>query len=316
MTIKTDKVVVENGADYTFVCRKIPFAISCSSDFPHGDANLIDLDLVNKMKIPVRNIRVTRMSILGHDVRAVGRIKQTVQSVHQGRVQGNVHLEAKVVRDLFSLLNVDCLASARTYERLVGRKPPDPEDEGNDTNEEIPNLDDVEEAKEGDEEENEDNATESINNNSNGEEEKEPPDPNTKSNLMKVEDEYTKYGFKDFEDALENAPWSHQCIPRECDTWRDDIAAADKGYPDTRYDYVTLAMLRQGLANLEPMDQDHDKDAVRHVNHPRQLRGPRSRRKATQDEEEDEYTADELAIMHGYPPGPAGRSRRIVSFQK
>ena len=103
MTILTDKVIVENGADYTFVCHKIPFAISCCSDFPHGDNNLIDLDLVNKMKIPLRNIKVTRMSTLGHDVRAVGRIKQTVQCVHKGRVQGTVHLEAKVVKDLFSL---------------------------------------------------------------------------------------------------------------------------------------------------------------------------------------------------------------------
>ena len=311
MTIKTDKVIVENGADYTFVCRKIPFAISCSTDFPHGDVNLIDLDLVNKMKIPLRNIRVTRMSLLGHDVRAVGRIKQTVQCVHQGRVQGNVHLEAKVVRDLFSVLNVDCLASSRTYERLVGKKPPDPEDDEYDTNEKIPNLEDVEEAKEGDDEGIEDNATESINNNFNGEKhEKEPPDLNNPPSLQKVEDEYTKYGFKDFEDALRNAPWSHACIPRETETWRDDIAAADKGYPDTRYDYVTLAMLRQGLANLEPMDQDKDKHAASHGNHPRQLRGPRSRRKETQDEEEDEYTADELAIMHGYPPVRAGRARR------
>ena len=318
MTIKTDKVVVENGADYTFVCRKIPFAISCSSDFPHGDVNLIDLDLANKMKIPLRNIRVTRMSILGHDMRAVGRIKQTVQCVHQGRVQGNVHLEAKVVRDLFSVLNVDCLASARTYERLVGRKPPDPEDEGYNTNEEIPNLDDVEEAKEGDEEENEDNATESINNNLNGEEEKEPPDPNNKSSLMKVEDEYTKYGFKDFEDALENAPWSHQCIPRECDTWRDDIAAADKGYPDTRYDYVTLAMLRQGLANLESTGkqqitaQDKNKHAARNTHHRPQPRGPLRRKEYEIEDEDDgdEYTADELAVMHGYPVGPRGLAGR------
>ena len=66
-------------------------------------------------------------------------------------------------------------------------------------------------------------------------------------------------------------------------------------------------MLRQGLANLEPMDQDQDKHAAKHVSHPRQLRGPRSRRKVTPDEEEGE-----LAIMHGYPPGPAGRARRIV----
>merc|ERR1711949_72567 len=140
MTIKSDSVIVENGIDFTFVCHKVPFAISCSSELPHGDTNLIDLDLVNRMRIPLRNIRVTRMSLLGHDVRAVGRIKQTIQCVVNGRVQGNVHLEGKVVRDLFSLLNVDCLASAKTYERLMGRKPPDPGDEGYDSHGEIPSL--------------------------------------------------------------------------------------------------------------------------------------------------------------------------------
>ena len=137
--IKTDKVIVENGADFTFVCRKIPFSISCS-ELHQGKTNLIDLDLVNKMKIPLRNIRVTRMSLLGHDVRAVGRIKQTVQCVVNGRVQGNVHLEGRVVRDLFSLLGVDCLASMKTYERLLGRKPPDPVDEGYETPEDITSL--------------------------------------------------------------------------------------------------------------------------------------------------------------------------------
>ena len=160
--IKTDKVIIENGADFTFICRKNLFAISCSTDFPHGEVNLIDLDLVNRMKIPLRNIRVTRMSLLGHDVRAVGRIKQTVQCVHQGRVQGTVHLEAKVVRDLYSLFDVDCLASARTYERLMGKKPPDPDDEGYNTQEEIPNLDDIDVAKE-DEEEVENEEHKSIN---------------------------------------------------------------------------------------------------------------------------------------------------------
>ena len=298
LNIKTDKVIIENGADFTFICRKNPFAISCSTDLPHGEVNLIDLDLVNRMKIPLRNIRVTRMSLLGHDVRAVGRIKQTVQCVHQGQVQGTVHLEAKVVRDLYSLFNVDCLASSRTYERLMGKKPPDPDDEGYDTPEEIPNLDDIDTVKEDEEE---------VENNESKEEGEEPPDPNNPLSLSKVEDEYTKYGFKDFDDALENAPWSAQCIPRECDTWKDDITAAAHGYRDTRYDYVTLAMLRQGLANLEPMDQDQDKHAAKHGHHPRQLRGPRSRRKVTPDEEEGE-----LAIMHGYPPGPAGRARRIV----
>ena len=164
MTILTDKVNIENGADYTFVCRKIPFAITCSSELPHGDSNLIDLDLVNRMKIPLRNIRVTRMSILGHDVRAVGRIKQTVQCVHRGRVQGTVHLEGKVVRDLYSLFNVDCMASSKTYERLVGKKPPDPDDghESIEENEVVPNLDDLNEEKAKDEKEEDEEQQEEV----------------------------------------------------------------------------------------------------------------------------------------------------------
>ena len=129
MTIITDKVNVPDGTDFTFVCKKIPFAISCLSDMPYRDANLVDLDLVNKMGIPLRNIKVTRMSILGHDVRAVGRIKQTIQCVHKGRVQGTIHLDAKVVRDLYTILGADCIASARTYSKLMGKKPPDPPDD-------------------------------------------------------------------------------------------------------------------------------------------------------------------------------------------
>ena len=138
MTIITDKVIVPNGTDFTFVCKKIPFAISCLSDMPHKDANLVDLDLINKMGIPLRNIKVTRMCLLGHDVRAVGRIKQTIQCVSKGRVQGTIHLEAKVVRDLYTTLGADCIPSARTYAKLMGKEPPnhqddDPEEEDNKT---------------------------------------------------------------------------------------------------------------------------------------------------------------------------------------
>ena len=80
MTIITDKVIVPNGTDFTFVCKKIPFAISCLSDMPNKDANLVDLDLINKMGIPLRNIKVTRMCLLGHNVRWINKkIKGTRQ---------------------------------------------------------------------------------------------------------------------------------------------------------------------------------------------------------------------------------------------
>ena len=200
--INTTKVEVENGADFTFVCRKIPFAITCS-ELHHGETNLIDLDLVNSMKIPLRNIRVTRMCLLGHDVRAVGRIKQTVQCVVNGRVQGNVHLEGKVVRNLSSLLNVDCLASAKTYERLMGRKPPDPLDDGYESLEEIPTLGD-------DGTKGESDLKEDGEGNTDGKslEEEEPPDPNPNvpPALRSFHAQCIEMGYKGIDDCLENIP--------------------------------------------------------------------------------------------------------------
>jgi len=148
MTITTDKVIVPDGTDFTFICKKIPFAISCLSEMPYKEANLVDLDLINKMGITLRDIKVTRMSLLGHDVRAVGKIKQTINCVHKGRVQGTIHLEAKVVRDLYTILGADCIASTRTYSKLMGKKPPDPPDddlEEEDTQKPILNLGGVDE---------------------------------------------------------------------------------------------------------------------------------------------------------------------------
>ena len=120
----TDKEAVISGADYTFVCGKIPFAITCSRILPHGENNLIDLDLINKMKIPLLNIRVRRIQILGQECRSVGTIDQTIHCVSEGKLQGTIHLSATVVRNLFENFNVDCLASAKTYHKLVGKSPP------------------------------------------------------------------------------------------------------------------------------------------------------------------------------------------------
>ena len=121
----TDKVLTQNGADFTFVCGKIPFAVSCSTDLPHRSCNMMDLDLVNKMKIPLKKIQVTRISIHGHDLRCVGVISQTIQCVADGKISGTIHLYAKVVRDLYDSISADCVASRRTYSRLMGEDPPE-----------------------------------------------------------------------------------------------------------------------------------------------------------------------------------------------
>ena len=255
MAIKTDKVLVENGADFTFVCRKIPFAISCS-ELHQGGMNLIDLDLVNKMKIPVRNIRVTRMSLLGHDVRAVGRIKQTVQCVVNGRPQGNIHLEGKVVRDLYALLNVDCLASFKTHERLMGRKPPDPSDEGYESTEDIPTLGGDEDASDDKKEGKED----SINNEDKTLEEEVPPDPPDLGNPS-TEPRATLRAFQ-------HPEWPNFHVFETVDKDDDediDSAKLQKMSDDLYADYVKNGpgptdLLVARMNSMQDEDEDEDED--------------------------------------------------------
>ena len=104
------------------------------------------LDLVNKMKIPLLNIRVRRIQILGLECCSVGTVDQTIQCVSDGKLQGTIHLSATVIRNLYDNFNVDCLASAKTFTKLVGNAPPKSchdadalEEDEND--EEVPNLD-------------------------------------------------------------------------------------------------------------------------------------------------------------------------------
>ena len=65
---------------------------------------------------------------MGETVRSVGYISQTIQCVHDGKISWNIRIQAKVIRDLYSIFDVDCIASSRTYARLVGKQPKPPDD--------------------------------------------------------------------------------------------------------------------------------------------------------------------------------------------
>ena len=75
------------------------------------------------MKIPLLNIRVRRIQILGQECRSVGVIDQTIQCVSEGKLQGTIKLSATVVQNLFDNFHVDCIASVNTYQKLVGKPP-------------------------------------------------------------------------------------------------------------------------------------------------------------------------------------------------
>ena len=99
--IVTDSTPLEAGIkDFIFVCKKQPFAITCSPYLPKIAENYVDLDLVLKLNIPLKNIQCTRLSYAGQFTRIVGQISQTVQCVVSGKMIGTSHLKAKVVHDL------------------------------------------------------------------------------------------------------------------------------------------------------------------------------------------------------------------------
>ena len=118
--IITDSNLVEAGIkDFIFVCKRQPFAITCSPYLPKIPENYVDLDLVMKLNIPMKNIQCTRLTYAGQFTRVVGQIRQTVQCVVAGKTIGTTHLKAKVVRDLNKLFHADCLASKQLYDKLM-----------------------------------------------------------------------------------------------------------------------------------------------------------------------------------------------------
>merc|ERR1711884_779967 len=150
------------------------------------------------------------------------------------------------------MFNVDCLASVKTFTRLTGGCLPEPLGDGDP--EPGPDVDVLGGYKE---------EVEALDQGKCAPDEPDPPDTDLKAAVADddEENEYTKYGYKDFEDFLENAPWSAQCIPRECDTWKDDITAAAHGYPDTRYGPLGPTDLRI----IASMQDDYDGDDPFHA---------------------------------------------------
>ena len=121
MTIKTDFHAVDHHGtrDFVLQCHKRPFALTVSPFLPKSPENLIDLELVEFLNIPIKKIEARRFSFAGIETRIVGHISQTVQCVLNGKICGTTHLKAAVVRHFTKLYNIDCLAGGKSFNQLV-----------------------------------------------------------------------------------------------------------------------------------------------------------------------------------------------------
>ena len=172
------------------------------------------MDLVLKMKIPLQRIKVERFSIKGETVWTVGVISQTIQCVRQGKISGNIHIQAKVVRDLYSLYDVDCIASVKTYGRLVGKEPSKPPDDN------IMDLDDDEECIIHDDDDGEDEIVPADDGKDNtiradeGEDNIEKAAKDKDENIIAIDEDL---------EEIADAPWNWGCQP---------VPTVDELYPD------------------------------------------------------------------------------------
>eukprot|EP00092_Neocalanus_flemingeri_P038625 GFUD01042055.1.p1 GENE.GFUD01042055.1~~GFUD01042055.1.p1 ORF type:complete len:377 (-),score=56.53 GFUD01042055.1:174-1304(-) len=106
--------------DFVFQCNKWPFSITCNPAMPVITESFIDLGLVMQMKVPMKKIECRNISYGGLQTKLVGSVSQTVQIVYDGVPAGTMHLKAKVIRNLTTFYNVDCIAGHNLYKKLTG----------------------------------------------------------------------------------------------------------------------------------------------------------------------------------------------------
>ena len=74
----------ENGVkEYVFSVSKRPFGMVTSPNLPVPSTSYIDFGLVDKLGLPISDIKYRKLTYCGKKMRIVGKISITVQSVRQ-----------------------------------------------------------------------------------------------------------------------------------------------------------------------------------------------------------------------------------------
>jgi len=105
--------------EYVFFCKGRPFVALVSPNLPTPTSSLVDYDLVRKLGITMTDIQCRKFYFGGHKMRILGRVSTAVQTVQNGRINGNFHIKGLVISDLYQMLETHCVAGARMQERLA-----------------------------------------------------------------------------------------------------------------------------------------------------------------------------------------------------
>ena len=104
--------------EFIFCTKGRPFGCLISPHLPTPTSTLIDYNLVRDAGMKMSDLQYTKLSFGGQKFRILGKISQTVQTIHGGLASGNFHFKASVVLDLMKNLDVESVAGKKLSQQL------------------------------------------------------------------------------------------------------------------------------------------------------------------------------------------------------
>ena len=104
--------------EFVFCVKGRPFGCLVSPHLPTPTASILDYNLVREMGIKMNNLQYTKFSFGGKQMRILGKVGITVQTIHDGLASGNFHFKASVVMDLFKNFEIESIAGMKLKKLL------------------------------------------------------------------------------------------------------------------------------------------------------------------------------------------------------
>ena len=104
--------------EFVFAMKGRPFSMLSTEKLPVPSSTLIDHNLVRELGLKLDDIQCTKFSYAGHRFRILGKISQTIQTVHNGVIFGTAHMRASVVENLSNIFDSHSIAGKKMAELL------------------------------------------------------------------------------------------------------------------------------------------------------------------------------------------------------
>ena len=104
--------------EFVFAMKGRPFSMLSTEKLPVPSSTLIDHNLVRELGLKLDDIQYTKFSYAGHRFRILGKISQTIQTVHNGVIFGTAHMRASVVENLSNIFDSHSIAGKKKAELL------------------------------------------------------------------------------------------------------------------------------------------------------------------------------------------------------